>query len=264
TTAWNRCNGASTYHPGGGAICTPAPPTTGKGSTPGPSPCRRCRYWCATARPSPRSRCHHRPGAPTTCSMHRGPCGPSAGPAPVPWSPSTARGSRPHSAPSDPSPTPRRTALMNDATTLIGGDWARLAERREVHAPATGEVIGAVCWGTTEDARRAADAAGDAAPAWGRTTGRTRADLLLRAADILADRAPEIARTLAAEAGKRLPEAQGELAFSVEYLRWFAEEARRPVGSYHAEEDPGRRQLTSRTQAGVVVRLTTWNYPCSM
>ncbi|WP_022917699.1 NAD-dependent succinate-semialdehyde dehydrogenase [Ruania albidiflava] len=153
---------------------------------------------------------------------------------------------------------------MNDATTLIGGDWARLAERREVHAPATGEVIGAVCWGTTEDARRAADAAGDAAPAWGRTTGRARADLLLRAADILADRAPEIARTLAAEAGKRLPEAQGELAFSVEYLRWFAEEARRPVGSYHAEEDPGRRHLTSRSPAGVVVSLTSWNFPCSL
>src|SRR5690625_2977754 len=199
-----------------------------------------------------------------TCSTHPGSCGPSASTSTVPWSPSMASRSRPHSAPSDPSPTPRRTAMMNDATTLIGGDWARLDEHREVHAPATGQVVGAVCWGTAGDARRAADAAASAAPAWGRTTGRARADLLLRAADILAERGPQIAPTLAAEAGKRLPEAQGELAFSVEYLRWFAEEARRPVGDYHAEEDLGRRHLTSRSPAGVVVSLTSWNFPCSL
>lgn len=153
---------------------------------------------------------------------------------------------------------------MNDATTLIGGEWIRMDERREVRAPATGELVGEVCWGSAADAQRAVDAAAGAARTWARTTGRQRADLLTRAAEILTERSPAIARTLAAEAGKRLPEAEGELAFSVEYLRWFAEEARRPVGAYHAHEDADRRHLTSHSPAGVVVSLTSWNFPCSL
>ncbi|MGB3376179.1 MAG: aldehyde dehydrogenase family protein, partial [Microbacterium sp.] len=67
-----------------------------------------------------------------------------------------------------------------------------------------------------------------------------------------------------AEAGKRLPEAVGELAFSAEYIRWFAEEARRPQGSVYAQEDAARRHLSTRSAAGVVVSLTSWNFPCSL
>lgn len=149
-------------------------------------------------------------------------------------------------------------------TTLIGGEWTALEARRQVTAPATGEIVGDVCWGTADDARRAADAAAAAFPAWAATSPRERADILLRAAALLEERADGIARTLAAEAGKRLPEAQGEIAFSGQYLRWFAEEARRPLGAVHANEEPSRRQLSTRRPVGVVVSLTSWNFPVSL
>jgi succinate-semialdehyde dehydrogenase/glutarate-semialdehyde dehydrogenase len=149
-------------------------------------------------------------------------------------------------------------------TTLIDGVWQALDERREVTSPGTGEVVGSVCWGTADDARRAADAAASAFGSWSGLPGRARADILLRAADLLTERRDEIARILAAEAGKRLPEAVGELTFSAEYIRWFAEEARRPQGSVYAQEDPSRRHLSTRSAAGVVVSLTSWNFPCSL
>lgn len=153
---------------------------------------------------------------------------------------------------------------MQNETTLIDGVWSALEQRREVTSPGTGEVVGTVCWGGAADARRAADAASRAFASWSALPGRARADILLRAADLLAERRDEIAPILAAEAGKRLPEALGELTFSAEYIRWFAEEARRPQGSVYAQEDPGRRHLSMRGAAGVVVSLTSWNFPCSL
>jgi succinate-semialdehyde dehydrogenase/glutarate-semialdehyde dehydrogenase len=153
---------------------------------------------------------------------------------------------------------------MRTETTLIDGTWSALEQRREVTSPGTGEVVGTVCWGTADDARRAADAAARAFPDWAGRSGRERADILLRAAELLNERKEEIARILAAEAGKRLPEALGELSFSAEYIRWFAEEARRPQGSVFAQEDASRRHLSMRGAAGVVVSLTSWNFPCSL
>lgn len=153
---------------------------------------------------------------------------------------------------------------MQNETTLIDGVWSALDERRDVTSPGTGEVVGTVCWGTVEHARRAADAAERAFVSWSERPARERADILLRAAELLNQRRDEIAPILAAEAGKRLPEAVGELTFSAEYIRWFAEEARRPQGSVFAEEDPARRHFSMRSAAGVVVSLTSWNFPCSL
>ena len=153
---------------------------------------------------------------------------------------------------------------MTEETTLINGQWRKLATRKDVRNPATGKAVGTVCWGDAALATEAADAAAAAFGAWSRTPPRQRADILLRAADLLLERREGIAAILAAEAGKRLPEAIGEISFSIEYLRWFAEEARRPLGTTIPGEDPARRHLTTRTAAGVVVSLTSWNFPCSL
>jgi succinate-semialdehyde dehydrogenase/glutarate-semialdehyde dehydrogenase len=154
--------------------------------------------------------------------------------------------------------------MSKQETTLIDGVWSALEQRRDVTSPGNGEVIGTVCWGTADDARRAASAAARAFSSWSGMSARERADILLRAADLLTERQDRIARLLAAEAGKRLPEAVGELSFSAEYIRWFAEEARRAQGQVYSEEDSSRRHLSMRRPAGVVVSLTSWNFPCSL
>ena len=122
-----------------------------------------------------------------------------------------------------------------------------------------------MAWGTADDA-----AAKPLTPrpklsaSWSRTTARTRADLLRNAAALLAERRDELAHTLALEAGKRLPEAQGEVDFSVEYFRWFAEEVRRSTGTVSPPELQGRRHLSIRKPIGVALSLTPWNFPVSI
>lgn len=150
------------------------------------------------------------------------------------------------------------------ASHLVDGTWEEGAAQVDVTNPADGSVVGRLAWGDATTARRAADAAGRAFAGWSDLPPRRRADILLEASRLIAERADTIGDLLAREAGKRRPEAVGELAFSAEYFRWFAEQARRPQGEVMAHEAADRRHLTLRRPVGVVASLTPWNFPCSI
>lgn len=150
------------------------------------------------------------------------------------------------------------------STVLIDGEWQDTPEHKDVLNPVDGSVVGSVAFAGAAYASDAADAAAAAFPAWADAPARTRSDLLLKAAALISERAAEIGTLLAREAGKRKPEAIGELNFSAEYFRWFAEEARRPSGSVHPNEAADRRHISLRRPAGVVASLTPWNFPCSI
>lgn len=154
--------------------------------------------------------------------------------------------------------------MTDSGTILIGGEWQTREKTLAITDPADGSIAGHVAWGNAEDARRAADAAAAAFTEWSETPARRRADLLLDAGRLLAERAGEIGVLLAREAGKRRPEAVAEVTFSAEYFRWFAEQVRRPVGDVIPAEAAGRRHLTIRRPSGVVASLTPWNFPCSI
>lgn len=153
-------------------------------------------------------------------------------------------------------------------TVLIDGRWENRDRGLDVRNPADGALVGRVDWTSPAEAAsdgvRAADAAAAAFPAWSGAGVRQRARVLAAAADLMETRAESLAVLLAKEAGKRLPEARGEIGFSVEYCRWFAEQARRPQGPVLQEETALRRHLVRRKPAGVVASLTPWNFPCSI
>jgi succinate-semialdehyde dehydrogenase/glutarate-semialdehyde dehydrogenase len=150
------------------------------------------------------------------------------------------------------------------AEHLIAGRWEPADTTRPVLDPGLATPIGDLAWGGRAEAVRAADSAAKAFEDWSRTTPRKRADILRDAAGLLAERKTDMARALAQEAGKLLPEAEAEVNFSAEYFRWFAEEARRIDGSILAPEAPGRRHLAIRRPAGVALSLTPWNFPVSI
>ena len=150
------------------------------------------------------------------------------------------------------------------ASHLIDGTWEDGDSTVDVTNPVDGSVVGRLAWGDAKTAQRAADAAARAFADWADLPPRRRADILLEASRLIAERADSIGDTLAREAGKRRPEAVGELAFSAEYFRWFAEQARRPQGEVMAHEAADRRHLSVRRPVGVVASLTPWNFPCSI
>ena len=150
------------------------------------------------------------------------------------------------------------------ASHLVDGTWEDGDSTVDVTNPVDGSVVGRLAWGDAKTAQRAADAAARAFADWADLPPRRRADILLEASRLIAERADSIGDTLAREAGKRRPEAVGELVFSAEYFRWFAEQARRPQGEVMAHEAADRRHLSVRRPVGVVASLTPWNFPCSI
>ena len=154
--------------------------------------------------------------------------------------------------------------MADRPTILVNGEWLDVPDHRDVVNPADGTLVGQIGYAGAEVANAAADAAAAAFPEWADLPARARADILLDAAERIASRADELGSLLAREAGKRKSEAIGEINFSAEYFRWFAEEARRPAGSVHPHEAENRRHVTIRRPVGVAATLTPWNFPCSI
>src|SRR5206468_1188190 len=127
--------------------------------------------------------------------------------------------------------------------------------------PATEQPIGQVATLDRAGVRQAIADAHAALPAWRNLPAIRRADFLLKIADELNRRSAEVARTMTLENGKPLAQSQGEVAMSVDHLRWFAEEARRAYGRIIPQQVEEKRHLAIKTPMGVVAAISPWNFP---
>jgi len=149
---------------------------------------------------------------------------------------------------------------------FINGEWvdAISGATFAVTNPATGEEIGRVPDGGADDARAAIAAADAAFASWSTTTAYKRADVLLDAWRLMNERADELATLMTREQGKPLKASRFEVGYGADFIRWFAEEARRLTGEWLPSGRPDQRFLTVRQPVGVVAAVTPWNYPMSM
>ncbi len=134
----------------------------------------------------------------------------------------------------------------------------------EVLNPATSEPVALVPDGGPDQARAAVDAAAKAFPRWAALTALERGKVLLRARDLLTERTEALARLITEENGKPLAEARGEVTFAIQYLAWFAEEARRVYGEIVPPPVGHKRLWVIHQPIGVVAAITPWNFPATM
>jgi succinate-semialdehyde dehydrogenase/glutarate-semialdehyde dehydrogenase len=158
------------------------------------------------------------------------------------------------------------TLTRRDERLLVGGSWIEASGggRFDVTNPATGEVVGSVPDATAEDVRSAIDAAAAALPEWRSATALSRSRLLRRAADVIRERATDIATTMTVEQGKPLAEAKGEVDYAASFLEWFAGEAERVYGHVVAPQLATNRVMVLRQPVGVTAAITPWNFPAAM
>ncbi len=149
---------------------------------------------------------------------------------------------------------------------FVNGEWidARSGRSFAVTNPATGEAIGHMPDGGAVDATAAIDAADAAFDRWAATTAFHRADVLMDAWQLMGERAAELAELMTTEQGKPLQAARFEVGYGADFIRWFAEEARRLTGEWLPSGRPDQRFLSVRQPVGVVAMVTPWNYPMSM
>jgi len=149
---------------------------------------------------------------------------------------------------------------------FVDGRWidADSGETLAVLNPATGETIAEVARCGQAETRRAIAAAERAQKDWARRTAKERAVLLRKLFDLMMANQEDLARILTAEQGKPLAEARGEIAYSANFVDWFAEEARRVYGDTIPAHAADKRIVVIKQPIGVVACITPWNFPSAM
>jgi succinate-semialdehyde dehydrogenase/glutarate-semialdehyde dehydrogenase len=148
----------------------------------------------------------------------------------------------------------------------VAGAWrpAASGRRLDVSNPATDAVLASVADADPGDAVAAVDAAAAAAADWASTAPRFRADLLMRAFDLMHLRSEDLARLICLENGKSLPDARSEVTYAAEFFRWYAEEGVRLRGQVGRAPSGANRLLVTHQPVGVSVLVTPWNFPAAM
>ena len=149
---------------------------------------------------------------------------------------------------------------------LINGDWldSENGEREDVINPATGAVIASVPQITPAQTAQAIVYAEQAQVGWREKTGKQRAALMQKWAQLMVEHADDLAALLTAEQGKSLAEARGEIIYAASFIEWFAEEAKRIEGSVLAPVQASQRMLVLKQPIGVCAAITPWNFPAAM
>jgi succinate-semialdehyde dehydrogenase/glutarate-semialdehyde dehydrogenase len=148
----------------------------------------------------------------------------------------------------------------------IDGSWqpARSGATLPVDNPATGEILGTVPKGGSEETRAAIAAAAAAFPAWRVRTAKERADILRRWFELIMQSREDLATLMTLEQGKPLSESRGEVAYGAAFIEWFSEEARRTYGDVIPSPARDKRIIVPKEPVGVVGCITPWNFPIAM
>ena len=146
---------------------------------------------------------------------------------------------------------------------FINGEW-RLGSTGEVADnlnPATGAVCAVVAQASAEDVDAAIAAAHAARLPWRKLLVSEREAILLKAADIIAQRADELRDTLIEETGSTLLKAPWEVGYAVECLRSAAACVRQAHGETFPTCAPGQIGMTVRQPLGVIAGIAPFNSP---
>ncbi len=146
---------------------------------------------------------------------------------------------------------------------LIGAEWmpASAGTTFDCADPYTGRVVTVAAAGGREDVRRACEAAGAAFEEWAQTPPGQRRALLSAAADLLTERAPEIAAVMSEEVGGTFGWGMFNCDLAARMLREAAAQTYSVVGEVIPSDVPGSLAMAVRQPVGVVVGMAPWNAP---
>ncbi|MBB5207838.1 RHH-type proline utilization regulon transcriptional repressor/proline dehydrogenase/delta 1-pyrroline-5-carboxylate dehydrogenase [Chiayiivirga flava] len=117
----------------------------------------------------------------------------------------------------------------------------------------------------TATVERALANAEAAQPGWDRLPAASRAKILEHAADLMDARLPEFIALCTKEAGKTLADGVAEVREAVDFLRYYAQQARRIMA--HPEKLPGPTGESNELflhGRGVFVCISPWNFPLAI
>jgi aldehyde dehydrogenase (NAD+) len=149
----------------------------------------------------------------------------------------------------------------------IDGCWvgARSGKTFENRNPANrDDLIGLFQDSSVEDVESAIAAASAAYETWRLVPAPKRAEMLLAAARLIADRKEAFARDMTREMGKVLEETRGDVQEAIDMTYFMAGEGRRLYGQTVPSELRDKFAMSVRQPLGVCSVITPWNFPMAI
>ena len=153
-----------------------------------------------------------------------------------------------------------------NATALVSGKPVKSGPVRQIIAPHDRSIrVGEVAEADEKAIAQAMADAAKAAASWNGRGGAARAILLEKAADLYEANTARFMALLIREAGKTLDNAQADLREAVDFLRYYAERARKEFEAPQRLPGPtGELNEISLNGRGVFACISPWNFPLAI
>lgn len=148
----------------------------------------------------------------------------------------------------------------------IAGRWRSGASGRTTQStnPYSGEVLSEIVPADASDVGVACETAREVQRDWAGRPPRERAEVMHRAADILAARREEVIGWLVRESGGTLAKGEVEWGLVLSGLREAASLAHRVSGRIMLSDVPGKESRVYRKPVGVAAVISPWNFPLQL
>src|SRR4051794_32609539 len=152
-------------------------------------------------------------------------------------------------------------------SNYVNGEWIPSSSGQvfENRNPANSEdLIGEFQQSNAADVDAAIAAAARAYQEWRLVPAPIRAEMLFKAAQIIAARKEEFARDMTREMGKVLNETRGDVQEAIDMTFYMAGEGRRMFGQTVPSELRNKFAMSVRQPLGVCSIITPWNFPMAI
>ena len=160
------------------------------------------------------------------------------------------------------------TALSKlvDATALVDGEAMRDGLFRQITSPHDHSMkVGSMVEASDASVLQAMNSAAKSQPEWDALGGAARGDILERAADLFEADTHNLMALLVREAGKTIDNAQGDLREAVDFLRYYAAQARAQFSAPVILPGPtGESNELTLHGRGVIACISPWNFPLAI
>ncbi len=154
-----------------------------------------------------------------------------------------------------------------DASPILAGtvDMGQRQSQANINPANFNDQVGQIVDTTADDVERAIGTARAFSDDWDRTPAGLRASMLEKAAGLMEERTPELMAICSREAGKTPRDCVAEVREAVDFLRYYAMQARAQFGQPVELPGPtGERNTLALHGRGVFACISPWNFPLAI
>ena len=156
--------------------------------------------------------------------------------------------------------------MMEHYKLLINGQWVESSNKDFIPTtnPFSQETWAYIAQASEEDVEKAIEAANSAFEKWKNVSGKERALMLLKLADVLEENAERMAILESKDNGKVIRETLNQMHFAARNYRFFAGYADKIYGETIPLDNMDLLNYTLRKPLGVAALITSWNSPITI